>query len=190
MTDRERFVEWFNAKCFDPIVEPSAWAAFQEGQARGAQQEPVGYIGADTFTALSGGETVVQSITPSRVFNNDVALFASPPSQPDSVPPVWIVNDLAELGVKIGERFYFLYKGNNIEYEDGKHDDGSPMLWRIVGKREFGEVCHPASVYRTNVIPDRYTVELQYHEGLSDGKPEDGAWKPLPQAMISAQETV
>jgi hypothetical protein len=60
--------------------------AWMGRQARGAQQEPVGYIGAYTFIALSGGETVVQSITPSRVFNNDVAIFTSPPPQPDSVP--------------------------------------------------------------------------------------------------------
>lgn len=57
--------------------------------------------------------------------------------------PLWIVNDSAELGVKVGDRFFFLYKGDNIEYKEAKHDDGSPMFWRIVGKREFGEVCHP-----------------------------------------------
>lgn len=56
-------------------------AGFSRGwQARGAQQEPVGYIGADTFTALSGGETVCPTLTPSRHMETDVALFASPPA--------------------------------------------------------------------------------------------------------------
>jgi hypothetical protein len=163
-----------------------AWAAWQ---ARGAQQEPVAWAKSSEFhDALTRGQSF--NGWRKKYSDCDMALYTSPPSQPDSVPPVWIVNDLAELGVKIGERFYFLYKGNNIVYEDGKHDDGSPMLWRIVGKREFGEVCYPASVYRTNVIPDRYTFVSQYYEGLSDGKPEDEAWKPLPQAMISAKGKV
>lgn len=55
----------------------------------------------------------------------------------------WIVNDLGELGVHVGDLFVFLYKGCSIEYRDGKHDSGQPMLWRRVGKREFGEICHP-----------------------------------------------
>lgn len=102
--------------------------------------------------------------------------------------PEWIVNDLGELGVKLGDRFFFLYKGDNLEYgltTDGEfvlHDDGTPMLYRIVGKREFGEVCYPASVYKTGHIPHRYTVGLVYRPGLSFGKPEDAAWKPLPAA--------
>ena len=46
----------------------------------------------------------------------------------------WIVNDLGELGVKIGDDFNFLYKGRSY--------DGGTM-WRPVYKREFGECCHP-----------------------------------------------
>jgi len=93
--------------------------------------------------------------------------------------PQWIVNDLGELGVKIGERFFFLYKGDNIEYETGKHDDGSPMLYRIVGKREFGETCQPLDRFRAR-WPDRYQEPLVYTPGLSYGEPGDGDWKPLP----------
>lgn len=54
----------------------------------------------------------------------------------------WVVNDLAELGVRIGDTCYFLYKGESLVY-GGYHDDGSPMHWRPVRKREFGEVCRP-----------------------------------------------
>lgn len=55
----------------------------------------------------------------------------------------WITNDNAELGVKIGDQFFFLYKGESLTYDEAQHDDGSPMHWRTVGKREFGECAHP-----------------------------------------------
>ena len=56
----------------------------------------------------------------------------------------WVVNDLAELGVKIGEQFFFLYKGYSLVYQDARHeDDGKPMMWRPVFKREFGECALP-----------------------------------------------
>lgn len=49
----------------------------------------------------------------------------------------WVVNDLGELGVRIeGENFY-LYKGRSLSYGNGGR------MWRPVGKREFGECCHP-----------------------------------------------
>lgn len=54
--------------------------------------------------------------------------------------PEWVVNNLGELGVKIGDRFFFLYKGRSLEY---KQEDAQGMHWRPVGKREFGESCHP-----------------------------------------------
>lgn len=60
----------------------------------------------------------------------------------ESLKPEWIINNIGELGVKVGSRFYFLYKGYSLEYKD---DGGPPMKWRPVYKREFGEVCHPPS---------------------------------------------
>lgn len=109
----------------------------------------------------------------------------------------WIVNDLGELGVEVNGRCFFLYKGESLEYgKDGDtakdgvclHDDGTPMRYRIVGKREFGETCHPITcmTVEDGVIYDRtpfpYTKTLTYTPGLSFGKPEDGDWKPLPAA--------
>lgn len=86
----------------------------------------------------------------------------------------WVVNDLAELGVKIGNQFFFLYKGRSLVYEDPKHDDdGRPMQWRPVFKREFGECAHPVNYKDPRMIG---TVSL----GDSD------EWKPLPASPDSA----
>ncbi len=96
--------------------------------------------------------------------------------------PNWVVNDNGELGVEVGGRYYFLYKGRSLEYEDATHDDGTPMQVRMVGKREFGETQWPAKWLEAGRRMDRYTQELTYTPGLSFGTPEEGAWKPLPPA--------
>lgn len=103
--------------------------------------------------------------------------------------PRWIVNDLGELGVEVGGRFFFLYKGDNIEYGTYQsesrggialHDDGTPRRYRIVGKREFGETQWPDSWLRRGYRDRLYTVELVFDPVLSFGKPEDGEWRDLP----------
>lgn len=56
----------------------------------------------------------------------------------------WVVNDLGELGVKVGGQFFFLYKGRSLSYGRApKHQNGEPMRYRPVFKREFGECAHP-----------------------------------------------
>lgn len=102
-----------------------------------------------------------------------------------SMEPQWIVNSLGELGVKVGERFFFLYKGYSIEYgepgeEFAMYSDGEPMKYRIVGKREFGETQWPDAWLRAGRRESRYSVNLEYIPGLSDGKPEDAEWRNLP----------
>lgn len=77
--------------------------------------------------------------------------------------PNWVVNDIGELGVEVGGRFFFCYKGHSLEYRNGKHDDGTPMLWRPVGKREFGETVWPVGLRHKH---GRYT--------------EGEGWAPLP----------
>lgn len=60
----------------------------------------------------------------------------------------WIVNDMGELGVKVGDTLAFLYKGRSYLGGD---------KWRYVGKREFGECCHPRSLPE-NGSKERYTI--------------------------------
>ncbi|MCP5087911.1 MAG: hypothetical protein GY952_14050 [Rhodobacteraceae bacterium] len=59
---------------------------------------------------------------------------------------VWIVNDISELGVRIGDQCFFLYKGESLVYEAEDTDSGNRMLIRTVGKREFGETCQPINM--------------------------------------------
>ncbi len=88
----------------------------------------------------------------------------------------WIVNDIAELGVKIGTRFFFLYKGQSLEYKDNA--DG-PVMWRPVWKREFGECCHPWQFIKDRTgdarIPDNYPAV--------DGSSASD-WKTIPQTKV------
>ncbi len=95
--------------------------------------------------------------------------------------PEWVVNDIGELGVMVNGRAYFLYKGDNIEY-DALNEDGTPMLYRMVGKREFGEVCHPIDWDEKKFgLQEKYTRELVFSVFPGErATPEDGAWKPLP----------
>lgn len=102
----------------------------------------------------------------------------------DNLEPEWVVNDLAELGVKIGDKFFWLYKGRNIVYgttpEDVsngivQHEDGGDMHWRPVFKREFGECCHPINYSEPTRIG---TVSLD----------DSTNWKPLPAALNPSTE--
>lgn len=96
--------------------------------------------------------------------------------------PEWIVNDLGELGVKVLGKCFFLYKGYSLVYHDNTHDsDGSPMLYRPIGKREFGETQWPQAWVTRGHREDRYMVDLVYVEGLSDGQPGDCDWRQLPE---------
>ena len=90
------------------------------------------------------------------------------PGQPSVVE--WIVNDNGELGVKVGNDFHFLYKGHSIIYKSGKHDNGLPMYWRPVGKREFGECCHPEAQIKDGKYVHPYTEDFGWQ------------WKKLPRS--------
>jgi hypothetical protein len=84
----------------------------------------------------------------------------------------WIVNDSGELGVRVNGRCFFQYKGRSIEY-NGFHDDGTPMMVRRIGKREFGESCYPLQF---NGFPYTKTVEPSLIDGTTTGY----EWEPMP----------
>lgn len=90
----------------------------------------------------------------------------------------WVVNSLGELGVKIGDQLFFLYKGRSLIYSGGtkKH----PVLWRPVYKREFGETMKAPKINTNEIALDakNYPGGQLYH-GI-DYIAGQG-WKPLPQ---------
>lgn len=91
----------------------------------------------------------------------------------------WIVNDIAELGVKIGNQFFFLYKGSSLVYGKDEEsqaagvclnqdtDPPTKHMWRPVFKREFGECAHPINHADYSKIG---TVSLD----------DSDEWQPLP----------
>lgn len=56
----------------------------------------------------------------------------------------WVVNDNAELGVRIGDQCFFFYQGRSLCYPTGKHDTGLPRKWRYVASKEFGDTVAPS----------------------------------------------
>jgi hypothetical protein len=80
----------------------------------------------------------------------------------------WVVNDMGELGVKIKDQFFFLYKSRS--YEGGR-------LWRYAGKREFGECAHPVEFYRPGRMkPDNYVGYWEDAEGETADQWQDLPW--------------
>lgn len=84
----------------------------------------------------------------------------------------WIVNDSAELGVLIDGVPYFCYKGHSLIYETAVHDDGSPMWYRPIWRREFGECIRPINYSDRDKIG---TVSLS----------DDTTWQLLPRVRIA-----
>ena len=95
----------------------------------------------------------------------------------------WIVNNKGELGVKIGNCFFFMYKSEPLEYTE---DDG-PTMYRRVGKREFGESGPISPDYHGNrgmmgVESPSFVAETEGYAGAQ--------WKPLPKSQKSHQQPI
>jgi len=108
----------------------------------------------------------------SRTPNTETVVKA----EPAALDVEWVVNQIAELGVKIGDQFFFCYKGHSLTYtgENGSdvvlmENSDQPMHWRPVFKREFGECVHPINYKDLTKIG---TVSLD----------DSDNWKPLPAA--------
>ena len=75
----------------------------------------------------------------------------------------WVVNDAAELGVKIGTQFFWLYKGESLVYTN---DPDAPKKYRRVGRVEFGVCCHPVDMVDRSKMNDydEYTAGEEWEE--------------------------
>ncbi len=102
-------------------------------------------------------------------------LIQNPPEpgklMPDDVE--WVVNSDGELGVRIGSQFFFMYKGESLQYTNETGD--APAYYRQVGKREFGEVCQPVDFNEKAFAPGPRGKDLYLH-AESFGQ----EWLPIP----------
>ena len=85
----------------------------------------------------------------------------------------WVVNSRGELGVKIGGRLFFCYKGNSLEYGDEAKD----MQYRRIGKREFGETVWPNVWHVAGRCQDRYLVDVVLPHPVDGPRPDDSEWQ-------------
>ena len=99
----------------------------------------------------------------------------------------WVVNDSAELGVKIGNQVFFLYKGRSFQYS-GLKDDGTLMKYRPVFKREFGESCLPWDAIERKQYGDikhtRPVNQPESYVNFLEGEDEPEMWTDLPRAQV------
>ncbi|HUU53241.1 MAG TPA: hypothetical protein VMW44_01205 [Candidatus Bathyarchaeia archaeon] len=52
--------------------------------------------------------------------------------------PEWIINNSGEIGVKLGDRCFFLSKGKSKEYADGYYGGGMlVVLYRVIRASEY-----------------------------------------------------
>ncbi len=92
----------------------------------------------------------------------------------------WIVNSFGELGVQVGNQKFFMYKGESLQYPTGRDDEGNEILFRRIGKREFGETIWPSQWRERGRREPRYRQQIDL-PGLFGPQPDDSefVWRPL-----------
>lgn len=75
----------------------------------------------------------------------------------------WVVNSIAELGVKIGNQFFFMYKARSLVYDR----EDTEILWRHCYKREFGETVTVPP--KTEHSFDRGELDGEHHYSFGEG---------------------
>ena len=79
----------------------------------------------------------------------------------------FIVNDSGELGVKISNKTFWLYKDHTPKvYDTAKHENGDTIMYRPIMKGEFGNECRPVS-FDVSILEN----DGRYTEGMG--------WKKL-----------
>jgi hypothetical protein len=92
----------------------------------------------------------------------------------------WVVNNLGEVGVKVGDRIFFCYKGESFVYRSEEtqiSDQASVRLrWRTVGKRELGETLMLPKM-KEGHPPEEY-FQSEHKE------PFIGEWQDMPKVLF------
>jgi hypothetical protein len=126
-----------------------------------------GILGYYTRSDVGSALDQIHAIDPKGIYRvepHNMVLAHDSPLRSSDVE--WIVNNHGELGVKIGEQMFFLYKGESLMYTE------PGMTYRAVEKREFGASCRAPdeSRYKTSDQPGEREYDLDNrHSG----------WKPI-----------
>jgi hypothetical protein len=83
----------------------------------------------------------------------------------------WVVNSLGQLGVQVGEDYYFYDKGRTFQFDAAALNwNGEPVLVRSAGKHEFGEEILSGRMFDNDWLTS-------------------GDWRPLPvPSAVRSQE--
>lgn len=156
-----------------PINDPKAShrivGTFTSGfEGHGTQSGIIGFYGRMDVADALGEMLRVDPGAELRVEPHNNALFDAPLRSTDVE---WILNDQGEIGVKIGEQFFFCYKGNSFMYDT--MIEGEKLTYRLVGKRELDEML---SIHSQMDVEDFKERGIWSEVNLSTARTEFDYW--------------